>query len=101
MIGVRTSLRRTGKKIETKNNKAVDAYRASMDMRKAMVDQGMFEKTHSGEYRCLFEGCGKEFEAMYNLSSHMLVHTDERPHSCERCTATFTRRHDLLRHLRN
>ncbi|KAJ3049645.1 Metallothionein expression activator [Rhizophlyctis rosea] len=53
-----------------------------------------------GAFVCPHPGCEKEFPRMYNLKSHLLCHSNARPHSCDLCPAAFARKHDLQRHLR-
>lgn len=52
---------------------------------------------------CPQAGCGRIFRRKSNLKSHLLSHSDSRPHVCSKsgCTSRFSRRHDLQRHLRN
>ncbi|KAF9202443.1 hypothetical protein BGZ49_007403 [Haplosporangium sp. Z 27] len=50
--------------------------------------------------------CMKQFTRPFNLRSHMLAHENKKPFDCisllgsEGCLAKFTRRHDLVRHIR-
>ncbi|ORY39174.1 hypothetical protein BCR33DRAFT_649849, partial [Rhizoclosmatium globosum] len=44
--------------------------------------------------------CGKIFPRAYNLKSHSYCHSGERPHKCVYCNASFSRKHDLQRHVR-
>ncbi|KAJ3103363.1 Fez zinc finger protein 1 [Phlyctochytrium planicorne] len=50
-------------------------------------------------YECTFPNCNKAFRRRYNLSSHYYTHTGEKPQVCEVCGASFSRRHDLKRHV--
>lgn len=79
------------------------------------------------QLRCSFEGCEKSFPCQAKLQDHINVHLGIRPFGCEicqksfyskkylraheeihqgretkcdRCSTTFTRRHNLLRHLK-
>ena len=45
--------------------------------------------------------CDKTFTRKYNMQSHLLCHTDDRPFKCDQCTASFVRKHDLRRHCRS
>jgi uncharacterized Zn-finger protein len=48
------------------------------------------------------DGCGKEFSAMGNLTSHLKSHSGERPHGCpvDGCCKRFTKASKLKLHLR-
>ncbi|KAL5035326.1 hypothetical protein BDV3_005277 [Batrachochytrium dendrobatidis] len=52
-------------------------------------------------FLCTFPGCSLGFTRRQNLRSHMTIHTNERPHACDKCPATFRRRQELLRHCRS
>ncbi|KAH6590667.1 hypothetical protein BASA50_004779 [Batrachochytrium salamandrivorans] len=52
-------------------------------------------------FMCSFPNCSLGFTRRQNLRSHMTVHTNERPHPCVQCPATFRRRQELLRHCRS
>ncbi|KAI8837109.1 hypothetical protein BC829DRAFT_355023, partial [Chytridium lagenaria] len=45
--------------------------------------------------------CGKTFTRRFNLRSHALVHSEQRPFACSHCSVTFRRKHDLQRHTRS
>ncbi|KAJ8331767.1 hypothetical protein QVD99_002014 [Batrachochytrium dendrobatidis] len=52
-------------------------------------------------FACTYTDCTATFTRMYNLKSHLLTHTKEKPHACPfACGVSFGRRHDLQRHLR-
>ncbi|KAJ3195327.1 hypothetical protein HK101_000517 [Irineochytrium annulatum] len=58
--------------------------------------------SHPPSHRCPIEGCQRSFPRRYNLESHLLCHSGEKPYACEMsgCSAAFARRHDLRRHTR-
>lgn len=49
---------------------------------------------------CPHSGCGRLFTRLYNVKSHMVCHSGDRPHICNACSASFRRKHDLQRHFR-
>ncbi|KAG0339896.1 hypothetical protein BG004_006629 [Podila humilis] len=55
-----------------------------------------------GSIKCAFLGCPRTFENTGLLRSHMVVHVDGKPYSCEMCHGLkrYKRNHDLLRHQR-
>ncbi|KAJ3248973.1 Metallothionein expression activator [Chytriomyces hyalinus] len=61
---------------------------------------GSSSSSNVKSYPCLVPGCNKVFPRAYNLKSHSYCHSGERPHKCNLCTATFSRKHDLQRHVR-
>lgn len=42
--------------------------------------------------------CDKMFKTEHYLKNHMLIHTGEKPFSCEQCGAAFNRKDKLKRH---
>ncbi|KAK0703306.1 hypothetical protein B0T26DRAFT_792565 [Lasiosphaeria miniovina] len=42
--------------------------------------------------------CDTEFTRYFNLKSHLLMHSDEKPYRCQACQLRFRRLHDLKRH---
>ncbi|KAJ3217054.1 hypothetical protein HDU67_008612, partial [Dinochytrium kinnereticum] len=53
----------------------------------------------SRTYDCPFPGCGKSFTRRFNLRSHALVHSEQRPFACGHCHLGFARSDALRRHL--
>jgi len=51
-------------------------------------------------YPCLTVGCSKTFARLYSLRAHQRNHSIHRPFCCTTCPASFTRNHDLKRHVR-
>lgn len=35
------------------------------------------------------EQCGKDFKERSSLQAHLVVHSDNRPFKCDRCTKTY------------
>ncbi|KAF7514087.1 hypothetical protein GJ744_004412 [Endocarpon pusillum] len=48
------------------------------------------------KHRCPY--CATEFTRHYNLKSHLLTHSHEKPYICQTCQSRFRRLHDLKRH---
>ncbi|KAK4867343.1 hypothetical protein LT330_000853 [Penicillium expansum] len=42
--------------------------------------------------------CEKDFKRLFNLKSHLLTHTADRPFSCDICQKRFSRKNDCNRH---
>ncbi|KAJ5373531.1 hypothetical protein N7517_005537 [Penicillium concentricum] len=42
--------------------------------------------------------CAKDFKRLFNLKSHLLTHTADRPFSCDVCYKRFSRKSDCIRH---
>lgn len=51
-------------------------------------------------YICNVEGCGKKFLDNSKLRRHQLVHTGEKPYTCEICNKMFSLDFNLRTHLR-
>ncbi|XP_072240366.1 uncharacterized protein [Leuresthes tenuis] len=49
-------------------------------------------------YRCTV--CGREFNRMENLKTHLRIHTGERPYTCSVCSKCFRHSGALTRHFR-
>lgn len=49
---------------------------------------------------CPFEGCQKEFITKGHLKTHELIHSGDRPFSCERCDKSYSRSGRLKIHMR-
>lgn len=55
------------------------------------------------ETPCPFPNCSKVFpkNRTYNLKAHLRSHINLKPFLCTRCNRTFSRKHDLQRHVRS
>lgn len=53
-------------------------------------------------FKCLVEGCGKQFPRNYDLMVHTKTHTGEKPFPCEfpSCTMRFSRKNKVTVHMR-
>ena len=52
-------------------------------------------------FPCPLAGCIKTFTKLYSLRSHQQTHLSTRPYHCTKCRASFSRAHDLTRHMRS
>ncbi|KAF9168752.1 hypothetical protein DFQ26_000019 [Actinomortierella ambigua] len=52
-------------------------------------------------FECSFPGCDRRFARLYNLNTHEKTHdpSKARPFSCPACPKSFSRKHDLQRHV--
>lgn len=50
------------------------------------------------KHKCPY--CDTEFTRHYNLKSHLLTYSQERPYVCQTCQMRFRRLHDLKRHMK-
>ncbi|KAJ3072613.1 zinc-finger protein [Podochytrium sp. JEL0797] len=53
-----------------------------------------------GVFTCTQPGCTKSFDRVQKLKSHVVSHKVERPFICGFCNLAFQRNHDLTRHMR-
>lgn len=57
-------------------------------------------KSSSGKKLFICSICCKHFQRRTRLNSHMAIHTEIRPHSCDQCNESFVMRWDLTLHQR-
>ncbi len=58
----------------------------------------LFYRQEHPTNRCEF--CGKGFQWRYQLESHILTHTGEKPLTCEECGKSFAQRNGLQTHIK-
>ncbi|TPX36130.1 hypothetical protein SmJEL517_g01475 [Synchytrium microbalum] len=64
-------------------------------------DSGNEGTTERKLHLCTVPGCGKKFTRRYNLKSHQRAHSNDRPFKCTYCMTSFSRTHDLRRHVKS
>ncbi|TPX52482.1 hypothetical protein SeMB42_g01379 [Synchytrium endobioticum] len=74
-----------------------DDHSNSNDSDESSNDGGDTKRKHV----CTVPGCGKTFTRKYNLMSHQRAHSNDRPFQCHHCASSFSRTHDLRRHIRS
>lgn len=57
-------------------------------------------QTGERPFVCTFEGCQKEFITKGHLKTHELIHSGDRPYTCEKCDKSYSRSGRLKIHLR-
>jgi len=55
------------------------------------------ERGKSKDFSC--EKCSKVLKSKYTLKIHDLIHTGEKPHTCDQCKESFARRSQLVGHV--
>ena len=45
------------------------------------------------------QDCGKKFSSLFSLQRHKVVHTKEKPFSCQICSTCFTQKGDMKKHI--
>ncbi|VDK46507.1 unnamed protein product [Anisakis simplex] len=83
------------------NNSNFNSFATKLDDRRTAVDRnGSGGSLSSDDKRKTFEckDCGKIFNAHYNLTRHMPVHTGARPFACKVCGKAFRQASTLCRH---
>ncbi|XP_011677381.2 gastrula zinc finger protein XlCGF57.1 isoform X2 [Strongylocentrotus purpuratus] len=59
-------------------------------------------RKHTGDLpcQCQYQTCDKRFAHEYQLTNHMVSHSEERPHVCSECGKAFQRRSGVVKHMR-
>ncbi|KAH9824127.1 hypothetical protein DFH28DRAFT_1077908 [Melampsora americana] len=58
------------------------------------------ETKNKKRYQCTWTGCNKTYAKPIRLKEHERSHTNERPHACPHCPATYRRDTHLTAHIR-
>ena len=58
------------------------------------------EAARSGQFKCTFEKCEKQYLTKTHLDRHIMIHTDERPYQCDNCGMAFHQKGSLKEHIR-
>lgn len=55
---------------------------------------------NTGNFPCPFLNCNRVFSRPSHLEKHKRIHTNERPHKCDRCEMAFKTKWTLKKHIR-
>lgn len=93
-----SSTRKSNRKRNLSYKMVDGSYLSDITKDKDVVQRKYKEDTEDNIYKCSEPGCTKAFGRLYNLKSHMQMHSGDKPFECPTCKQRFLRKHDMHRH---
>ncbi|XP_075233731.1 uncharacterized protein LOC142331596 isoform X2 [Lycorma delicatula] len=86
--------------IQLITNKSDSIKKSNFDKNNEQFKKRIGVKCSTGKKLFVCSVCSKQFQRRTRLNSHMAIHTEIRPHSCDLCHESFVMRWDLTLHQR-